>query len=185
MATVSIEGLMNQLAAMQRRQEQVEQYLKSRMTSDAIPGPRIPYDLVLQVDIGANTTRVQVTEQVSDAGPMIVEQMIGAWKNNTSNKFGPFSSSASLTTHDVDSLDATWALTDTGTGIVLSNKDVPSAAVFSQDRPAYLAHEWLIKKNSSVKWEIQPTVAPANAGTGYMVLRGYRILTGALASGLE
>ena len=177
MALLTAEALSNQNAAAQRRLDAIEKYLQSRMTSDAIPGPRIPYDLVLQVAVGANTTRVNVVEQVSDAGPMIVEQLLGYWQNGTSAKFGPFSSHVDLSTSTVDALDATWTLTDTGTGMQLSNKDVPSGAMFSQDRPAYLAHEWQIKKNSSVKFEIQPTVAPANAGTVFCVLRGYRVLT--------
>lgn len=166
----------NQINAMIRRLAALEEIVKSRATADDIPGRRIPYDLVLQVDVGANTTKVTVTETITAAGPHIVTELIGCWRDNTANKFGPVSSHKDLSTTTVNALDAVWALTDTGSGQILSNKEVPSVAFFSEDRPAYLAIPWHIKKNSSVKFELTPIVAPTAAGTIYLVLRGYRIL---------
>lgn len=167
----------NQVNALLRRLAVLEEFVKSRSTVDDLPGVRIPYDLVLSPAIGANTTKATDTQQISDAGPLIVTQLIGAWKRTSNGLFGAVSSIRDLTTSVPDPLDAAWNLTDTGSGQMLSNVDVPTVALFSLDRPAYLATAWVVKKNSSIRFEITPSIAPAGAGTFYLVCRGYRILT--------
>ena len=168
----------NQFAALMRKVLALEEFIKSRSTVDDLPGARVPYDLVLQADVGANTTAVTDVEQVTDAGPHICTELIGVWRDNTANKYGPVSSHVDLSTSTVNAFDGLYNLTDTGTGQLLSNKDVPTAALFSQDRPAYLSSAWHIRKNSSVKMQVTPIVAPSAAGTVHIILRGYRVLTG-------
>ena len=176
-----LQGDPNQVAAMWRRIQALEEFIKSRATVDDLPGVRIFYDLVLQADVGANTTKVTDTQQVSDAGPLIVKELIGVWQDNTANKFGPVSSHKDLSTTTVNALDGKWNLTDTGTGQQLSNKDVPTAALFSEDRPAYI-EPWHVRKNSSINMSMTPTVAPAAAGTFFLICRGFRLLTSAVSA---
>jgi hypothetical protein len=167
----------NQMNALFRRIQVLEEFLKSRSTVDDLPGVRIPYDLVTSASVAANTTKVTDTQQVSDAGPLIVTELIGAWKRTSTGFFGLISSINDLSTTTADPLDGAYNLTDSGSGQMLSNADVPTVALFSNDRPAYLATAWHIKKNSSVRMEMTPAIAPAGAGTFYLILRGYRILT--------
>lgn len=182
MASLSGVADANQVNALIRKVLALEEFIKSKATVDDLPGVRIPYDLVLQADVAANTTKVQDTEQVTDSGPHIATELVGVWRDNTANKYGPVSSHVDLSTTTVNAFDGVYNLTDTGTGQLLSNKDVPTAALFSTDRPAYLSTAWHIKKNSSVKMEVTPIVAPAAAGTIFIVLRGYKILTTAVSA---
>ena len=148
------------------------------------PGKPIPTTEGVEIDIGANTTRVMGNIVFSADGPFLAKSIPFCFRptggQNAVGMWRPISSSRSPDVgNDDDVINFYWEYQVTGSHRNRSNTAVPSAIPHqAEGGNGYfdLAVEDTFEATSTVSVWINPSVAPANAGVMYIGFHGAYLL---------
>jgi hypothetical protein len=158
-----------------------------------INGRRVPFWAPIEITVAAgSTSKAEAQFTVSQDGPFVMTG-IGVWFRPSEGPYpiwGP-GNTAHATTSETGQqhgygylLDQPHCIscdiefTDQGSGRVLQERAITSAAFNSTEGPLPLSLEYLLEPNSVLKVSATPTLGTQNAGIIQVVLFGYKIVQG-------
>lgn len=193
-----------QLAALAKKSQKQDATIEQMMellagAADApkyiqnINGRRVPFWAPVEITIAAgSTSKAEAQFTVSQDGPFVITG-IGVWFRATEGPYpiwGPGNTARAAISevsqhhgygrllNQPHCISCDIEMTDQGSGRVLQERAITSAAFNSSEGPLPLSLEYLLEPNSVLKVSATPTLGTLYAGTIQVVLFGYKIVQG-------